>query len=322
MTTLLLIVSAASATPPEAVKAPGNLPVLTASELAAEDAARQTCLAACADDGCREACWQAHPIRQVEVVPDAPQREPAGQPWVTPWPGGRYVVDGELRGGSASVAIPPGASPSSDGSQVVYVHGATVRVAPVGGPASASWDLPEIAEDGATFLVGFVDDTRVYAHATHLVGAVDACWILDTTTGAWSTPPACLEHDFYLVTELQRGPGAWWVTHSYGEGTPAVTVQRYDGGRAEVVAVPWDDLYPWGEALPSFVGEEIWWTSDCDLTRARPCAWRLEDGAAEPTRWRTYRWKPGSARVRPVKGDVAPGSSWIDGPDGPRLVEP
>ncbi len=295
MTTLLLIVSAASAVPPDAVKAPGNLPVLTESELAAEDAAREACLTACPDDACRDACGQAHPIRQVEVVPDAPPSEPAGS---------------------------PRASLSSDGSTEVYVHGATVRVAPVGGAASASWDLPEIAEEGATFLVAFVDDTHVYAHATHSLGAVDACWILDTTTGAWSTPPACLEHDFYQVSALHRGPGAWWVVTSYGEGTPAVTVQRYDGARAEVVAVPWDDLYPWGEAHPSFVGDEIWWTSDCDLTRARPCAWRLEERAVEPTRWRTFRWKPGSGRVRPVKGDVAPGASWVDGPDGPRLVEP
>lgn len=58
--------------PPEGVKTHGNLPILTASELAAEDAAREACLAACADDACRDACMERHPIRQVEVVPDAP----------------------------------------------------------------------------------------------------------------------------------------------------------------------------------------------------------------------------------------------------------
>jgi len=61
-----------AAPPPESVKAPGNLPVLTSSELAAEDAARDACLAACADEPCRTGCFDTHPIRQVEVVPDAP----------------------------------------------------------------------------------------------------------------------------------------------------------------------------------------------------------------------------------------------------------
>lgn len=74
MLTLLLLACAARepAPPPESVKAPGNLPVLTASELAAEDAAREACLGACADDACRSACMDKHPIRQVEVIPDAP----------------------------------------------------------------------------------------------------------------------------------------------------------------------------------------------------------------------------------------------------------
>lgn len=53
------------------VKAPGNLPVLTESELAAEDATRQSCIEACAEDaGCEQACMEATPVRQVEVVPD------------------------------------------------------------------------------------------------------------------------------------------------------------------------------------------------------------------------------------------------------------
>lgn len=72
---LLLLLACATKTPappPEGVKVHGNLPVLTASELAAEDAARDACLQACAEEPCRTACFDAHPIRQVEVVPDAP----------------------------------------------------------------------------------------------------------------------------------------------------------------------------------------------------------------------------------------------------------
>jgi hypothetical protein len=66
---LLLVACAHDAPPPEGVKVHGNLPILTQSELAAEDAARAACEAACTDDACHAACLQAHPIRQVEVVP-------------------------------------------------------------------------------------------------------------------------------------------------------------------------------------------------------------------------------------------------------------
>lgn len=62
--------------PPASVKAPGNLPVRTQSELAAEEAARKACLDACADDACRDACMQKFPIMQVEVVPDLPAPPP------------------------------------------------------------------------------------------------------------------------------------------------------------------------------------------------------------------------------------------------------
>ena len=61
--------------PPSSVKAPGNLPVLTQSELAAEDAARKACTDACADDACRSACMEKYPIRQVEVIPDPPKMQ-------------------------------------------------------------------------------------------------------------------------------------------------------------------------------------------------------------------------------------------------------
>ncbi|MCK6504678.1 hypothetical protein L6R53_14950 [Myxococcota bacterium] len=74
------------------VKRPGNLPVRTEAELAAADAARQSCLDACravdapeadaeaeagaARQACEAACLQAHPIEQVEVIPSPPSPEP------------------------------------------------------------------------------------------------------------------------------------------------------------------------------------------------------------------------------------------------------
>lgn len=77
------------ATPPPGVKIKGNVPAVKASELAAEDKAREDCLSECvtakqgqargADDieaGCRDDCVKKFPIRQVEVIPDGP--EPAG----------------------------------------------------------------------------------------------------------------------------------------------------------------------------------------------------------------------------------------------------
>ena len=70
--------------PPEGVKTHGNLPILTESELAAEDATRAACVTACKDrrapeaiDGdridqeCLQECELETPIRQVEVVPDS-----------------------------------------------------------------------------------------------------------------------------------------------------------------------------------------------------------------------------------------------------------
>lgn len=72
---LVLLLACATHAPPEGVKTHGNLPILTESELAAENAARDTCLAGCAEqpdaDECRAACEAKWPIRQVEVVPDA-----------------------------------------------------------------------------------------------------------------------------------------------------------------------------------------------------------------------------------------------------------
>lgn len=65
------------------VKAPGNLPVRTESELAAESEARDTCIQSCVQQrqmearaiemieaDCQASCLREHPIEQVEVVPD------------------------------------------------------------------------------------------------------------------------------------------------------------------------------------------------------------------------------------------------------------
>ena len=72
--------------PPPGVKVKGNVPAVKASELAAEDKAREECVAECvaakvaqargADDieaGCRQECGEKFPIRQVEVIPDGPE---------------------------------------------------------------------------------------------------------------------------------------------------------------------------------------------------------------------------------------------------------
>lgn len=77
--------SAAEADPPPGVKVKGNLPVKTESELAAEDAARDKCVADCVaskqmearsadaiETDCLGQCMAEHPITQVEVVPDGP----------------------------------------------------------------------------------------------------------------------------------------------------------------------------------------------------------------------------------------------------------
>jgi len=60
--------------PPAGVKAPGNLPVMTRSQLEAEDRARNACLDRCEpqDDACTQACHEQFPVRQVEVVEDGP----------------------------------------------------------------------------------------------------------------------------------------------------------------------------------------------------------------------------------------------------------
>ncbi len=77
---LLLLASVASGcgAPRRDVKAPGNLPVRTAEELAAEDAARTACLEACATElsggpACEQACLEAHPIVQVELIGPPPR---------------------------------------------------------------------------------------------------------------------------------------------------------------------------------------------------------------------------------------------------------
>lgn len=64
--------------PPDGVKAPGNLPVRTESELRAQSDALGACLDACSetDAACRSTCLRAHPIEQVEVVPDGPLSPP------------------------------------------------------------------------------------------------------------------------------------------------------------------------------------------------------------------------------------------------------
>ncbi|EDM73883.1 hypothetical protein PPSIR1_24124 [Plesiocystis pacifica SIR-1] len=75
--------------PPPGVKAPGNLPVMTEEELAAEEAKREACVRSCVDERqreakgadaieleCRESCEQELPIRQVEVVPKGPIEDP------------------------------------------------------------------------------------------------------------------------------------------------------------------------------------------------------------------------------------------------------
>jgi hypothetical protein len=69
------------------VKAPGNLPVRTAEQLAEEDRQRAVCVEACTGDdaaraACAQACLGAHPIEQVELAPRAPQA-PSTQPPTT-----------------------------------------------------------------------------------------------------------------------------------------------------------------------------------------------------------------------------------------------
>ena len=60
------------------VKVHGNLPIMTESELAAQDQARANCLDRCDpdDDGCTQQCHEEFPIQQVEVVPDSPIEPP------------------------------------------------------------------------------------------------------------------------------------------------------------------------------------------------------------------------------------------------------
>ena len=67
------------------IKTKGNLPVVSESELAAQDEQRQTCVSDCVqrrqmeargieaiEADCRAECEQQHPTEQVEVVPDRP----------------------------------------------------------------------------------------------------------------------------------------------------------------------------------------------------------------------------------------------------------
>ncbi|MBL8619594.1 MAG: hypothetical protein JNM72_28545 [Deltaproteobacteria bacterium] len=70
-----------AAAPRTDVKAPGNLPVRTAEELAAADQQRAACIGACAGNDeeraiCEQRCLSQHPIEQVEVVPSAPPTLP------------------------------------------------------------------------------------------------------------------------------------------------------------------------------------------------------------------------------------------------------
>ena len=79
---LVLLIACSAKQPPPDVKAPGNLPVMTAAELAAYDAKRAECVEACdeVDDGeaCRVECDESFPPMQVEVIPDPPMAEEAG----------------------------------------------------------------------------------------------------------------------------------------------------------------------------------------------------------------------------------------------------
>lgn len=68
---------ASLAPPGPDIKAPGNLPVRTAEQLAAEARDRAACAEACTGGGaaqadCVQRCLVQHPIEQVEVVPSAP----------------------------------------------------------------------------------------------------------------------------------------------------------------------------------------------------------------------------------------------------------
>ena len=64
--------------PPPGVKAPGNLPVMTQSEVDAMVEAHKACFDACdqQDTDCRQRCDLDHPIPQVEVIPDGPVTAP------------------------------------------------------------------------------------------------------------------------------------------------------------------------------------------------------------------------------------------------------
>lgn len=236
---------------------------------------------------------------------------------VLPWPDGAHVQVGDrvyALVDATAVPLPPGAAPSPDGARVVWVEGGRLRLGPVGGVAAGDWALPDPGAPEVHWFPAFLDAGRVYLHASDRHGEVDRCWLLDVGTGGWSEPPACLVHAFHAVTGIRRGPGEWWVVDSHAEGTPAVDVQRYDGVRARPAALPWSDLYPYGTAHPSFVGGELWWTSDCDLARPRPCAGKLEGETDGP--WRAWRGRPGSRRLSAVEGEVAPGTAWVPIPGG------
>ena len=74
---------------PENVKAPGNLPVMTETELSEAEGGLEDCIASCVKDNqmravspqeirvdCEQECNESHSVRQVEVIPDGPPEQP------------------------------------------------------------------------------------------------------------------------------------------------------------------------------------------------------------------------------------------------------
>lgn len=165
--------------------------------------------------------------------------------------------------------------------------------------------------------VHMLTDTSVYVHVMHRETGEARCWRVSGSSASALT--SCLEGTFAQLDQLMPGVERQVVLASHGEGHPGVALLRPKGDTMEEVALPWQDLYPFGplELLPRQDGSfDI--LTPCPLGPARPCLLpESKDVSTLPMRH--YRWKPGEAPVLKAKGKAATRSLDPSSPRSARL---